>query len=104
MKKLYILLLGLVVLMAQSCQKSQFSTATRHSKNGKVTYSNHHRNELANSSRVRFHTGYFKEAEAQNTWLAPARTEVQKLHEPESIIINPIKIFEPGIVEFEEAE
>ena len=48
--------------------------------------------QLGNSSRVRVHTGYFKETEAQNTWLAPARTEVQKLHEPESIIINPIKI------------
>ena len=45
MKKTYSLLVILLLTLAPSCQKSQFPTTTRHSRNGKVSYANHFRSE-----------------------------------------------------------
>jgi len=51
MKKFYILLLALF-LVSSACQKTQFSTSTRHMKNGKVSYTNHYHSERIKFAKV----------------------------------------------------
>jgi hypothetical protein len=88
MKKLYIILLALF-LVNGACQRSQFSTTTRHSSNGKVTYVNHYPAERSKSSKFKYPKNHLTETKAQNNSMAPDRTGVVNLPEPEITTINP---------------
>ena len=81
MKKFYIILVALLVVNV-ACERSQFSTTTRHSKNGKVLYANHHPVERKKLSNGKSHKSNIKEAEAKNITTAVAGTEMQNLPEP----------------------
>lgn len=80
MKKIYILFVTLFVVNA-ACQRSQFSTTTRHSQNGKVTYANHHPVERNKSSYGKSHQSSVKKTVAQNISTAVERPEMQNLTE-----------------------
>jgi hypothetical protein len=89
MKKFYILIFTLFVV-ASSCQRSQFSTTTRHTKNGKVTYINNYHKERSKISKGKSHKSYPKETEVQNTRSAIDKTELKYLPEHEITEINPV--------------
>ncbi len=56
MDKKYIILLTLFLFIAvTSCQKSEFSTTTRHSNKGKVSYSYRHNTEWKKNSKMNSH-------------------------------------------------
>lgn len=80
MKKFSILMVILLVL-ASSCQRSQFSTTTRQYKNGKVLYANHHPVERNKLSNGKSHKSNIKQTDAQNITSDVARTEMQNLPE-----------------------
>ena len=90
MKKFTIFLIALFMISA-ACQRSQFSTTTRHSRNGKVTYVNHYPAERIRSSKVRVSKSHLKETIAQNNSLAPGTISVQNLQEP-GITIKPVPV------------
>ena len=68
---------------------SKFSTTTRHSSNGKVTYVNHYPAERSKSSKFKYPKNHLTETKAQNNSMAPDRTGVVNLPEPEITTINP---------------
>ena len=65
MKNIYILMVVLLVL-ASSCQRSQFSTTTRQYKNGKVSYVNSYHKEHRKTSKGKSHKDHLTKADAQN--------------------------------------
>jgi hypothetical protein len=79
-------------LVNGACQRSQFATTTRHSSNGKITYVNHYPSERTKSSKVKSSKSHLKESNGQNNSLAPDRTGVVNLSEPEITTINPAPI------------
>jgi hypothetical protein len=87
MKKFYILMIAMS-LVNGACQRSQFATTTRHSSNGKVTYVNHYPAVRSKSSKVKYPKNHLTEIEAQNNSMAPDRSSVQNLPEPEIAKIN----------------
>jgi hypothetical protein len=82
MKKFYILLVTLI-LIASSCQRSQFSTTTRQNNNGKVSYVNAYHKERSRISKGKSHKNHLTRADAQNENLIASTS-----NEPEIILMN----------------
>jgi hypothetical protein len=95
MKKFSILIVGLIVL-SSSCQRSQFSTTTRHYKNGRVTYVNNYHKERSRKSKGTYHKNHFKEPDLQNIKSAVERTEMQNHPGPGITSGNNVLITNPS--------
>ena len=80
MKTICIILVALLEVNV-ACQRSQFSTTTRHTSNGKVTYSNHYPVERNKSSSGKSHKSKIKAPVVQNISTAVERTEIQYIPE-----------------------
>jgi hypothetical protein len=83
MKKFTIFLIALLIISG-ACQRSQFSTTTRHSRNGRVTYVNHYPAERTRSPKGTIHKNHSQGTEAQNNILTPGTTNVKDLPVPVS--------------------
>ena len=81
MKKFFLILITLALIAAISCQKSQFSTTTRHYSNGKVRYTNHHSLERNKLSNGKSHKSNIKKPVAHYISTAVERTEMQNFPE-----------------------
>lgn len=81
-----------IVIIATSCNRSQFSTATKHTKNGRVTYINNYHRELSKPSKKKSHQIHKKEDDLQKSISAIEKRKVQNPAEPESIKIIPALI------------
>jgi len=75
MKNFIILLMGLC-LVNTACERSQFAVTTRTSKNGKVTYAKHYRNEAAQWEKVKTHKSRVRQSDIKNTLPAPDRQDI----------------------------
>ena len=82
MKNISILIFVLLVL-ASSCQRSQFSTTTRQYKNGKVSYVNTYHKERRKTSKGKSHKDHLTRADAQNENLIASTS-----NEPDIIQVN----------------
>jgi len=91
MKKIYVILIALIVVVS-SCQKSQFSTTTRQYKNGKVSYVNTYHKEHSKTSKGKSRKNNLTEADAQKSIPDPNRKGMQNFAEPETIKIIPALI------------
>ena len=91
MKSFSILMVALLVL-ASSCQRSQFSTTTRQYKNGKVTYVNTYHKERSKTTKGKSHKHHLEETEAQNNMSVTSGVEKQPITKPEITEINPVQI------------
>ena len=89
MKKVFIFLIS-TLLMIEGCQRSQFAVTTRTSKNGRVTYANHYRNEQSQWAKVKTHKSRVKPNDAQN--IPPD----SKLHEILNLPGSEITRISPG--------
>ena len=87
MKKIIFFLIALFMISV-ACQRSQFSTTTRHSRNGKVFYVNHYPAERIRSSKVTVHKSHVQGIDAQKKSLVPVATDVQDSKEPNITAIN----------------
>ncbi len=67
----------ILFLVIAACERSQFAVTTRHSKNGRVTYANHYRNEPSQWAKVKMHNSVVRHSEALNT--PPAAVQQEKL-------------------------
>jgi hypothetical protein len=81
-----------LLVLASSCQRSQFSTTTRQYKNGKVTYVNNYHKEQYKPSRGKSHKKHLKETEAQKSIPAPTGKGLQNLSDDELAKISPALI------------
>jgi hypothetical protein len=90
MKKFYILLVALFIV-ASSCQRSQFSTTSRQTQNGKVTYINNYHEERSKKVKSKSHKNHIKEADSQHSLSTDARTEKQAIIKSEITEINVLK-------------
>jgi hypothetical protein len=88
MKKLYIIL----IVIASSCQRSQFPKTTRHIKNGKVTYVNNYHKERNKTSNAKSHKNHLKETDSQKSISTVATEEKQSIIRSEITGINPVRI------------
>jgi hypothetical protein len=75
-----------------ACQRSQFSTTTRHSKNGKVFYANHHPVERNKLSFGKSKKSKINEQVARNISTTVERTEMKYVPEPGTIKHNNIPV------------
>ena len=91
MKKFTIFLIALFMISV-ACQRSQFSTTTRHSRNGKVVYVNHYHAERIRSSKVTVHKSHVQGTDAQNRSLVPITTGLLDSKEPGITVINPAPV------------
>ena len=91
MKKLILSLIMLLLVLAWSCQRSQFSTTTRHVKNGRVTYSNHHGVDRIRSVNARLHKNQVKETNKEMIVSVPPAKELMDLPAPEIKRPDPVK-------------
>lgn len=91
MKKVYFFWAA-IFLMICACQRSQFSTTTRHSRNGKTTYVNHYPKEKTKLSKVTVQKNHLKETPSENNSPAPDRTGAQKMPELEITAIDPVPL------------
>lgn len=89
MKKFYILLIALF-MTSGACQRSQFSTTTRHKKNGKVTYVNNYSKEGSKISNNKSHKNKLNKSLIPQESTSDDRTVVQNLPEPEIQKIAPV--------------
>ena len=55
---MFTLFLIALFIICATCQRSQFSTKTRHSRNGRVIYVNHFPAERIRSSRIKLHKNH----------------------------------------------
>ena len=91
MKKFIFFLIALFMISI-ACQRSQFSTTTRHSRNGKVTYVNHYPAERIRSSKVTVHKSHVQGTDTQNKSLVPITTGLLDSKEPRIIVMNPAPV------------
>jgi hypothetical protein len=91
MKKFTIFLIALLMITG-ACQRSQFSTTTRHSRNGRVTYVNHYPAERIRSSNGRIHKSHLQGIEAQNNSSGHDRTSAKNAQATEIPTITPVPI------------
>ena len=91
MKKVYNILFALIVL-ASSCQRSQFPTTTRHIKNGKVTYVNNYHKERNKTIKVKSHKTHLKETDLQKSISDAPTNEKESIIRSEITNINPVRI------------
>ena len=75
MNKSIIILVSLL-LVSLACERSQFSVTTRHSKNGKITYANHYRNEPSQGAKVKTRKNRVGQSEIKNPLPASDRQDV----------------------------
>ena len=89
MKNLTIFLIALFIICA-ACQRSQFSTTTRHSRNGRVTYVNHYPAERIRSSMVTVHKSHLQGTDAKNRSLVPITTGLLDSKASGITVITPV--------------
>lgn len=75
MNKSIIILVSLF-LLSVACERSQFSVTTRHSKNGKVTYAKHYRNEPSQWAKVKTPKSLARQGDNKNTLPASDRQDM----------------------------
>lgn len=91
MEKFYILLITLSMVFS-ACNRSQFSTTSRHYKNGKIVYINQYHSERSKFSKVKSLKGYLKETDTQNNSPASAGKNLENLYETGITKIKPARI------------
>jgi hypothetical protein len=91
MKKIFILMVVLLVL-ASSCQRSQFSTTTRKYNNGRVSYVNTYHKERSKISRGKSHKNHLTRTDAQNNISAFSSIEQPSIIKSVNTEINPFQI------------
>jgi hypothetical protein len=89
MKKLYLLMMAMFVILLSSCYRSQFSTTTRDYKNGKVKYTNHYHTEKSKLSKGNFHKHQLKDTGSPISTFSSSGEDVRSSPEPEITKINP---------------
>ena len=91
MKNLYILSVALFVVIS-SCQRSQFSTTTRHYKNGKVSYANTYQKERWKISKGKSHKNHLAVNDVQNSIPSASTLGQQSIIRSEITEITPVPV------------
>ena len=81
MKWFHVIFIAMFVI-ASSCQRSQFSTTTRHTQNGRVTYVNNYPKERSKISKGKTNKSHLLEIDAQDRKSAPYKTGMKTTREP----------------------
>jgi hypothetical protein len=91
MKQACIFMITLVVILGSSCRKSQFSTITRQTKNGKVVYANYYPAERSNISKGKAAKRKLKGPDAQKNNSGVECTKKTSVIGAELAEINPVQ-------------
>jgi hypothetical protein len=97
MKKIYILLIALFVVIS-ACQRSQFPTTTRQYKNGRVSYINTYHKERSKTSKGKSPKNHLKETDTQNSISAASSINKQSIINAEITEINPAPISDNNLI------
>jgi|WetSurMetagenome_2_1015567.scaffolds.fasta_scaffold108614_1 hypothetical protein len=93
MKNFFNLMLVMIIL-ASSCQRSQFSTTTRQYKNGKVSYLNTHYREHRKTLKGKFHKNHLTVPDEQYSISTVSGTEQQSNGQSLNTEINPVHVLD----------